>query len=147
MHDVKVAGFIAGIIGGILMSIQDYIAVFLLQIEQELYLEWGSVMIFGRLPENLAEMAFGQLAHAFFAGFLGIAFAYIVRNNMNRYLIRGVVFGVFSWFAIYSLSLMFRLPALTTHTFNATVSNLTGSITYGLVTAESFRRLAVFEVR
>ncbi|WP_408954709.1 hypothetical protein [Natroniella sp. ANB-PHB2] len=142
MQDKTIAGFIAGLVGGIAMNIKDYITVFLLNWEEELYFEWGAMMIYGRFPENLSEVILAQLAHLFFAGLLGGLFSVlIIRLDTKRYLIKGFIYGTAAWFIIYAISILLKVPNLMEHTFNATLSNLSGAIIYGLVTAESFKRL------
>ncbi|MCK8817447.1 hypothetical protein MWH28_08755 [Natroniella sulfidigena] len=143
MQDKTVAGFVAGLIGGIAMNIKDYIVVFLLNWEDELYLEWGAMMIYGRFSENLAEAIFAQLGQLFFTGILGILFSVlIIRLGTKRYLIKGFIYGISVWFTIYAISIIFQVPNLAENTFNATVSNLIGAAIYGLVTAEVFKRLS-----
>ena len=140
INDKITKGFIAGLTGGIVMNIVDYIIY--LNFDDELYLEWGAIVIFGRLPENILEIIIAQISQLFFAGFLGIVYIYLINKlSSKNHLFTGLIYGIMVWFVIYAISLAFRLPHLTTHSLAAILSNSLGSILYGVTLVLILQRL------
>ena len=135
MKDRFMAGFISGVIAGIAMNITDWLG-FLLGIHAERFLDWAAVAIYGRLPNTIPEVIFAQVGQIFFAGFLGIILSLILLKLISgNYLLKGLIFGIFGWFALYSISIAVRLPFLETHTFATVFSHLISASVYGLTLA------------
>jgi len=135
-------GFLAGTAGGFTMSVIDLILYYIIRFDDELYLEWGSIVVFGRLPENIGEMIIGQLSKIAFAGFLGVIYFLIMRSQKVKVnLINGTIYGTFSWFIIYGISILFRVPYLTTHSFEAVIATFIGAVTYGVTLAATVKQL------
>lgn len=63
------AGFIGGIIAGVVMNIVDWLG-YLFNFHDELLLNWASVVTLGRLPNTLGETILAQVEQIFFAGFI-----------------------------------------------------------------------------
>ena len=142
MLDKITKGFLAGTAGGFTMSILDLILYYIIKFDDELYLEWGSIVVFGRLPENIGEMIIGQISKITFAGFLGVIyFLFMKRQKIKINLINGTIFGTFSWFIIYGISILFRVPYLTTHSFEAVIATFLGAVTYGVTLTTTAKQL------
>ena len=117
------------------MNIVDWIG-YGLGLYGERLLNWAAVAIYGRLPQNIFETVFAQIAQIMFSGFVGIIFAFLIlKLRSENYLIKGWIFGVAAWFGLYALSIAIKLPTLSTHEFNAVFSHFMSSSIYGIVLA------------
>ncbi|MBS4026654.1 MAG: hypothetical protein KGZ96_13450 [Clostridia bacterium] len=141
MKDRVVAGLISGLIAGVAMNVIDWIG-YILKLYDERLLDWAAVVTYGRLPNNIAEIIFAQAGQIVFSGLLGILFAYIIpKLRSENYLLKGWIYGVVMNQSLYAFAIAFKLPDLTVHTFNATVSHLISASVYGLVLTYTFKRL------
>ena len=141
LKDRFTAGFLAGVIGGIAMNVVDWVG-YSAGLHDERLLDWAAVSIYGRLPGNLIEVAFAQVAQILFAGFLGVLFALmLLKLTSGNYLFKGLIYGNFIWFIIYAISIAVRLPTLESHTFSAVLSHFLSATTYGLVLSYTLHRL------
>ncbi|WP_028309684.1 hypothetical protein [Desulfitibacter alkalitolerans] len=142
MKDRIAMGFIAGIIAGVFMNLIDYIGVYVVGFDDVLLLEWAAVLMYGRPQENMLEASLAQAGQLVFSGFLGIFFAYIMlKITSGNYLFKGWLYGILTWFFIYALTIVFQVPFLTRHPFEAVVVHIIASSVYGLVLAEALKRL------
>ena len=142
MKDCFTNGFIAGLLGGIVMSILDLV-LFFLGVVEILYLDWASVLIFGYRFATLLEAAIGQLGQLFFSAAVGVLFAYLLSLTSSRYyLFKGWVYGLVVWFGSYSIIQLFKVTPLTPVNPDTVISNIVTASVYGLVLAESLRRLS-----
>ena len=83
-----------------------------------------------------------QFTRINFAGILGILLAHLMKYlNDEHYLFKGWVYGISLMRVIYSITSLFQMPELAyTHTYTV-VSNFLGASIFGLVLAESLKRL------
>ncbi|WP_114679293.1 YqhR family membrane protein [Desulfotruncus alcoholivorax] len=133
MEDRLTRGFFAGLSGGIVMSLLDYIS-FYLHFGKERLLDYAAEIILGHRAASLIEALIGQGAQLLFAGVLGVVFSYFIINVKSKnYLFKGWLYGVTIWFAIYTVGRLFgtleHLPWQT-----ATSNVITASV-FGLVLA------------
>ncbi|MFZ5944737.1 MAG: hypothetical protein ACOYVD_11540 [Bacillota bacterium] len=137
LRDRLTRGFLAGIFGGIPMNIFDLIS-FYLGISELRFIDWAAIMIYGVKPGNIPETVFALLAQIIFSGVLGIIFAYLITlvNSVN-YLLKGAIFGSFTWFLLYGISLLFKVEATIPLHLDTAASDFLGSIIYGLVLAKT----------
>lgn len=146
MKDRITAGFIAGFTGGIAMNIFDWIVNAFYGQKEYLY-SWASVVIYGRIPNNTWEIVFSQIGQLFFTGILGIIFAYyLLKLTSGNYLFKGWIYGIIVWFGIYALSIILRLPTLSTHSAVTVTSHFLGSSLYGLLLGEMLHQLSKREL-
>lgn len=141
LKDRFVNGLITGTVAGIAMDILNFI-MYYSNFSTMRYLDWAGIMIFGRKPVFLSEELFAQLVQLAFSAFIGILFAYLYFGVTSRYyLLKGLFFGVIFWFFMYAAGTALRLPHLTVIPFKTSLTNFLGSIVFGLVAAETLRRL------
>lgn len=141
MNDRISAGFLSGVVAGIAMNIVDWLG-FVAGFYQERLLDWAAIVILGQLPQTIVATVFAQLGQLFFAGFLGIIFAAsLLKLTSGNYLLKGWLYGVLVWFAIYAVSSAMRLPTLATHSVAAAISHFLSASLYGLVLARMLKRL------
>jgi len=142
IKDTIIRGFIAGVIAGVLMNLVSYISYFL-DIAKLRFLDWPSVIITGHIPDNNLAALFFMIVQLIFVGFLGSIFALLITRlttSMN-YIFKGFLFGVISWFTIYGLTYLADVSILTPLNMGTAVTDFTGAIVFGVVLAETLRRL------
>lgn len=141
LKDRLLRGFIAGVAGGIAMNVISLTSYYLGIAELRL-LDWSALVIYGMKPTSSAETLFALLAHLVFNGTLGIIFAYLITviTSINH-LFRGAMYGAVMWFALYGISMLYKLEATVPLHVDTAASDLTASVVYGLVLAETLRRL------
>ena len=141
MKDRFVNGLLTGVIAGIVINLLSF-AAYYLHWSTMRYLDWAGIMIFGRKPVTLSEELFAQLVQLAFSAFIGVVFAYLYFEVTSRYyLLKGVFFGVILWFFMYAAGIALKLPHLTVIPFKTSFSNFVGATVFGLVAAETLRRL------
>lgn len=81
-------------------------------------------------------------ARIIFAGILGIQFAHLMKYLDDvHYLFKGWIYGIIIMGILYTLTSLFQVPQLThMHTYTV-LSNIVTSSVFGLVLAESLKRL------
>ncbi|MFZ5943118.1 MAG: hypothetical protein ACOYVD_03340 [Bacillota bacterium] len=95
-------------------------------------------MIYGIKPENTIETVFALVAQIIFSGVLGIIFAYLITQiNSVNYLLKGGIFGSFTWFLLYGISLLYKIEATIPLHFDTAASDFAGAIIYGVVLAKT----------
>ncbi|SFH29943.1 Conserved membrane protein YqhR [Desulfotomaculum arcticum] len=141
LQDRTTRGFIAGVLGGIVMNIISYISYYL-NIANLRFLDWPSIIITGHSPTNALQAIFFFLIQLIFVGFLGIIFAYLVSKLVTsiNYIFKGFLFAVLSWFAIYSLTYIADVPKLTPLTMGTAVTDFIGALVFGFVVSETLNR-------
>ena len=105
-------------------------------------MDTASELMIGRLPLNAFESIVAEVATFFFSGFLGIGFAYLIQHvNSRYYLFKGWAYGIFVWFAIFTVIALFKMPDLYYHAPYTVVSNIISASIFGVVLAEATRRM------
>lgn len=133
MEDRFTRGFIAGIIAGIAMNVPNYISFYLLDYAKLRFLDYASIALFGHRPLNFTEIVVAQISQIFFAGFLGIIFAYLITGITSRnHLLKGWVFSLFIWFITFAIAIVFRMPDISKPATESVISNSVGATVYGL---------------
>ena len=142
LQDITTKGFIAGVIAGVAMNIVSFISYYL-NIANLRFLDWPSIFITGHSVTNALTAMFFFLVQLIFVGFLGIVYAYLIYKlvTSTNYVFKGLLFGVLSWFAIYSLTYIANVPKLTPLTMGTAVTDFIGALVFGFVLAETLYRL------
>ncbi len=141
IQDRFTRGFLAGVFAGVIMAVLDYIA-FSLDLLDLMFIHWASVMLLGYGFRTFWEGAISQGGHLIFSGILGIIFAYILLGiNDDNHLLKGWVFGMFVWFSAHAIIKLFSVEALMPIRISSLVSDAITASIYGLVLAETLRRL------
>lgn len=140
--DKLTRGFMAGTFGGIVMSILSYFSI-KLDFAELHHIDWPALIIFGHQTTNTVETIFALLIQLIFTGSLGIIFTYLVAQLFTsaNYLFKGWLFGVMSWFTIYVIAFFTKIPELVPLDTGTAISDFISASVYGLVLAETVRRL------
>ena len=135
-------GVISGTIASIIQNLLTFISYYLLHFAKIRYLDYASEMLYGHFPKNFIETVFAQMGQILFDGFLGIIFAMVVPLiKKENFLFKGWYYGATSWFLIFSLGILFKIPSLHHPAWQTVVSNFFSASVYGLVLAFTFRKL------
>ncbi len=141
LNDRFTRGFLAGVLGGIVMSIFDFIS-FALGIVELLYLDWAAVLIYGYRANTILETVVAQAGQLFFSGIMGIIFAYLITVvGSANYLFKGCIYGLAIFFGSYAVTLLFKVTQLIPIRVDTVLSNIVTALIYGLVLAQSLHWL------
>jgi hypothetical protein len=134
-------GFFAGIIAGVPQTILNFISYYF-DFAQFRLLDWMAIIIFGDKPIDSLQTMVAMVFRILFAGFLGILFAHLMKYfDDEHYFFKGWLYGIFIMGLLYSFTSLFQVPQLThSHTYTVISDFLTSSV-YGIVLAESLKRL------
>ncbi len=134
--DKFMKGLTAGIVGGVMMNILDFIFYYIFTIVEIRFLDWASIFTFGRTPNSLIEIIFSLLSHILWTGFLGVLFAFLVPLINSKFLyIKGAFYGFIVGFIIYSIPILFQTPILKNIPTFTAITNTTFGIIFGLTLA------------
>lgn len=141
LRDRMVRGMVAGFVAGIAMNIID-LALYYLGISKLRYLDWAAFIIYYTKPVNLVEAIFAQFAQLIFITFLGAVFAYLILFiKSQNILLRGLTFGLATWFLLYAISMLFKMEQTIPLRFGTAFSDFISSAVYGLVLAKTLSYL------
>jgi uncharacterized membrane protein YagU involved in acid resistance len=134
-------GFFSGVIGGIFMDGWDLFSYHLLSLTNRRYLDWVSVILQQRLPENTFQAVYFLVFHLLWVGALGVVFAYLVPGIKDHgYIFKGILYSLVIGFFIYACApTFFRVPYFIGLPFTSVVSNHIGGLIWGTVLAVSLR--------
>lgn len=141
LSDRFIRGFIAGIVGGIVLDILDVISN-RLKIDELTYFDWAGIAIYGSKPDNLLEWIVAVFGQLLLTGFLGIVFAYFIPHVTSKnIIIKGGIFGLFIWFAFFVIPLLFKINKLIETNADSAASDAVTGFVYGVIVALTLYRL------
>jgi hypothetical protein len=142
--DRFIAGWLAGIAGGILMNIWSFVSYHLLQFSQHRFIDWSGVMLYGEIPNSTAEILVALIMQLIFAGFTGALFAILLPLVSGRHhLLKGVIYSLTVTFIFFSIPTLFREPIFSHTPVDTVISNNIGAIIWGLTTAALLQRINI----
>ena len=141
IKDRFTAGFISGVIAGLVMSVLDLLS-YVLFTAKLVYIQWASMFIFGERFEGMAEAIVAQIGQLLFTGALGIIFVYLIKWSGSRHIyFKGVVFALIVWFTTYAIIVLFDIKELIPVRIETVLSNIVTVIIYGAVLALAFKKI------
>ena len=145
MEDRLTRGFVAGLIGGSTMNLLNLLSVYVFHFAKCLYLDWAAAMLYGNKATNFIEGIMALIAQVVFTGLLSIGFAHLIPTVTSRnFWIKGWLFGILSWFFIYAVFILFKVPDFGHRSVASVISNFVTASVYGIVQAGA---LLYFEKR
>lgn len=142
MGDKYANGLVSGLIGGVAAAATNLLLILVFKFGEVMFSDFAGVLVFGHLPKSFGENALAYLAYLGFAGILGVIFAYLIPILSFKYfLLKGIQFGIGVWFASYAITLLFKVPELSTISLESAVTNFLASFVYGLLMAIVLRWL------
>lgn len=141
MKDRTFYGFVSGLIAGISQTILNLISYYINFGQTRLFDEMA-IILFGNKPIDSIQTITALVARAIFAGILGILFAHLMKYlNGEHYLFKGWVYGISLMGLIYGTTSLFQMPELTYSYTYTVITNFLDASLFGLVLAESLKRL------
>lgn len=104
-------GFGAGLAAGILMDLFEYISFYLFQLPKIRSIDWVAIVIYGRVPLGVYELAVAQILHLLLTAGWGSLYMYVgsyirIRNGY----LKGWKWAVIIWFVSNTLIAVLKLP-------------------------------------
>jgi hypothetical protein len=105
------------------------------------YIDFSSVFLYAHKPEFWWDTILAGIVQIIFACALTVIFIYILPFiNTRRYLIKGAGYGLVSWFIIFAIASIYKIPIISGLPWQTATNNAVGSVVYGLVMVEVIRR-------
>ena len=77
------------------------------------FLDYASTVLFFHKPKGLFQWLFAESLVLLFSGTLGIGFALLIREIFSpNILLKGFIFGEFTWTIIYVLTTLFKIKGI-----------------------------------
>lgn len=141
MKDRFVRGLIAGILAGIPTMIVNLV-IYGLHLTTLRFLDFGVIFLYGRRITGLRETIFAGFITLMFYGGLGIFYAYLITWLRNsHYWLKSLVYGAGTWFIIYAITLLYKVPNLIYIPFKTAVSNFIVACLWGLLLGLVYNRM------
>jgi ABC-type phosphate/phosphonate transport system permease subunit len=139
MKDRFTLGFIAGIIGAIPMNAMSLFNYHVTHLAELRYLDFAGFMIFGKLPKTAGEVILSQIVQLAFSGVLGALFAkFLEWVTPENAWFKGVLWGTGAWFVLYSITVIYKIPALSTPNFTTALLQNISTAIYGIILGLTF---------
>jgi hypothetical protein len=142
MRDRFTRGFTAGIIGGIVANLVNYI-LGVTGVTDLTYLAWTSVVIYDHVPPfTLPETTFAVVGQLIFTGGLGVVFAYLFPVITSSNLVfKGTLLGMFLWFLIDGITTLFKIEGTYPTSLSTAMSDYFSAALYGLTLVQALAKL------
>lgn len=135
-------GAIAGLIAGIVKDIWTLIPKYL-GFTKISFIDWMGVIEFGYLPYDSLHFVLATITHLIVLSGLGVGFAYLVPQFESGYIVvKGIMYSLFTGAILYAIPVFFKMPYIGKVSAYTEVSNIIGSIIYGVVLAVVIQRLS-----
>ncbi len=135
-------GFIAGVIGGIIMNAINLAAYFILNTTNIRFLDWASIIILGSMPSNSAEFFYALFIQLMFSGVMGVIFNYLMIYVLSReYIINAILYSFFVSLISRGYVLAYKVPFLYTPSLTTSITNISSIFLWGLVLGFLLKRL------
>jgi hypothetical protein len=142
MKDKFMRGMIAGVLAGVVCNAFSYFSFHVLRFAALRYVDFASVVIYGRKLQQPLALVMAQLFQLGFSGFLGVLYAYLLPLMSTQYYrSKGIFYGVAVWGISYGVAHLYKLPELTITPVNTAISNNISAFIFGWVLAETYRWL------
>ncbi len=133
MRDTFVRGYMAGVIGGIAMTIINQI-LFSLGFASSRFFDISAMIYLGYVPNTIGEQFISEVIHLGHAALIGISFAYIFPLIGRDYFVfKGATFGAFIWSIVFGIGSLLKVPLFFNLSWISVASYLFISATWGAV--------------
>ncbi len=100
------------------------------------YVDWVSVIIYGKLPTNYAEQIVTLGVHLIITGALAIIFTFLILEiTSQRLWFKRIVYALIVGLLTHAIPVLFRIPHLTLTPLTTTLTDYVGGIIWGLTLA------------
>jgi len=138
MRDSIPIGFISGLVGTIAMDLSN-VMFKKTGISRYTYAQFaGSVLM---TPFRLIfkeNQILGQILHLITGSIIGIPlFAVLKKTGKDNYLLKGAIYGTFTWEVLYSFGLRFNVFRTKAHSTSTHMTTLIDNLVYGFVSSST----------
>jgi hypothetical protein len=107
------------------------------------WLDYASGVIFGNRPKSIEEAVFSEIAMFGWSGVLGTIFALAMPhiNDHKNYRLKGIGFGLSSWFGIYAITKLSKFDSVRKTDINTAVVHAVSAGLWGLILTETLNKL------
>lgn len=128
-------GYIAGLVGGVVMTLINQLTVVLGLVSIRL-IDWVGMIFLGYVPATVGEQLLCLTIQLVHAAVVGILFAYLVTDMSSRYLIlKGSTIGAITWFIIFGVGSLFKVPLYFNLSWVSVSANLFAASIWGVTAA------------
>ncbi|SFH35221.1 hypothetical protein SAMN05660649_04863 [Desulfotomaculum arcticum] len=132
----------AGIIASITLLGLNLFSHYVLKLSERRFINYSSLMIFGRKSGSFAEDLLSSIAQIGFAAGIFIIFSHLfLKKEKQNFLLRGLFIGFGSWFIIMSLAYIIGIHKILTISLGSAVSFMVTSSIWGITGAWVLRAL------
>lgn len=133
LNDRFTRGMLAGLLAGIITKFYDLPAYYL-GFSTLRWLDFAGILIYGEKPMTLWYQVFATLGMLFFHALIAIVFIILIERifTSKNLLLKGWIYGVTLWFAIYAVFHLFKTSELTYVPLKTTLSSFIGASLWGL---------------
>ncbi|MDT3698613.1 MAG: hypothetical protein RO469_04225 [Thermincola sp.] len=134
LKDRFTRGFIAGLLSGVIALGFNLFLYYIIHISTLVWGDFIAGFIFRRKVASSWEYVLAMVIGVLFTAVLGTLFSLIIPNIKSKYLwFKGLIYGLFLWFAIFSITIMFRIPSLTVIPSKTALSSLISASIWGIL--------------
>jgi hypothetical protein len=135
MQDRFTQGIMAGIIGWFFQAIFT-LSLVALKVSKLSFADFGAVLAFNHKPKGILEFLLAEFIVIVMQSALGGVFAWWIKRIASaNILLKGAFFGGFSWFTIFTMATLYKLPEIYPIGSGTASIILTGSVIYGFMMA------------
>jgi len=142
VEDRMTRGFVSGIAGDVITNAFSFLAGALGWTTIRSADLIGIIVYAHKPPRAMDKIVIATFGHLMVSGVLGIGFAYLLTHIESTHLwVKGVVFSLATWYAVYSVTTLFEVPGTVPTPFNTTVTDGVASVIFGLSLAIALKML------
>lgn len=133
LKDRYTRGFVAGLLAGII-SLGFNLFSYYIHFSTLVWGDFIAGFVFRRKTANSWEYILAMGLGVIFTAVLGTMFSLIIPQIKSKYLwFKGLIYSDVLWFAIYSITIMFRIPSLTVIPSKTALSSLISASIWGIL--------------
>jgi hypothetical protein len=135
-------GLVAGMIAGIAMNIWNLTDYYFVHFTNLRLTDWVAVLAGGEKSKYFSETVINLVVQIIWDGFLGVIFAHLLTKITSQgVIIKSVLYATLLWFIFRTFAVIFRLtPLVAGQTFPGRLSNLLGTVLWGLILGWALKR-------
>ncbi|MHB9094878.1 MAG: hypothetical protein ACYC21_09400 [Eubacteriales bacterium] len=142
LNDRFTRGFLAGIIATIPSIMVNLAGHY--YYHTMLYQDFANILIYGHLTSPLINKVLASFATFLFMGVLGGLFAFLIKWGSSKNIaFKGIIYGAFTWFSIYAIIVLFKVPEFMHIPFKTAFVNFMGGSLWGITLGYVLRWLEV----
>lgn len=136
LNDRFARSLVAGLISSIVLFSLNMFSYYVIHFSKRRFINWASILIFGRKTTNIAEEIISSISQIGFAtGLIILVSNFAIKERSKNYIWKGLLVGLASWFIISALSYMIGIEKILSIDANSAVSFMISSSIWGILSA------------